>query len=701
MTCFLNIYKEYHSPPERNINRIILMFSLTNDLKITINGETKDLGNHIAIINQSDIYFINSASNLVLLSIPVIYFYSNDNKFFKCYFDRHLLQSSSFVKTIILQAIQHLIKGENQDEQSISKIIQTLLKEAVIRYKKKYIPQIAVNHSVFTEGLTFIHSKVSQSLSLREVAQHCNISESYCSNLFARYLNMNFKDYFTSLKVIDSIKRLLSSEDSINAISEQSGFSSHTNFTNQFKNYLGCSPKQYRTIISKLDPLPSISFSDTDFSQYIELINQFEFSDHWATETTERDINEFYPQDQTKNSKAFIRFQNFNELFQFVFNEYYNIDLTSLPQAVIFINDITDISTREVNFNLLNRCFEKLFEKNIGLAMRLTSTNEFESIKEIILLFLNSHQDYKMNKKMVKFMLVFETENMSVNDIHLCHLKIKNKNKAIRYSITVEGLLHQNSSIDRTYDMMKRLNFDYYFIDIENLETKNSLITKRKSYLHSSTHFENYKQFILDSGIPSTKFVYNNLSLKCFKYTNNGTYPLQLSDLVCHLVALMRYGGGVSYQLIEDESPFIALFNRYGSPLPLMHLYKLIEPFLNEPLEIANNFLMSRKDGNYHFLLFNKINDRYLSDSQQRYVFKNTLSTNSLIIIKTLNHEHGAIQNLLPQTKQQFYIERSILDELDKSNQPKTELAIQHDHHLPFHVTLKHDEVKYICFKPS
>ena len=78
MTCFLNIYKEYHSPPERNINRIILMFSLTNDLKITINGETKDLGNHIAIINQSDIYFINSASNLVLLSIPVIYFYSKD-----------------------------------------------------------------------------------------------------------------------------------------------------------------------------------------------------------------------------------------------------------------------------------------------------------------------------------------------------------------------------------------------------------------------------------------------------------------------------------------------------------------------------------------------------------------------------------------------------------------------------------------------
>ena len=41
--------------------------------------------------------------------------------------------------------------------------------------------------------------------------------------------------------------------------------------------------------------------------------------------------------------------------------------------------------------------------------------------------------------------------------------KIKNKNKAIRYSITVEGLLHQNSSIDRTYDMMEAIKFRLLF----------------------------------------------------------------------------------------------------------------------------------------------------------------------------------------------------------------------------------------------
>lgn len=105
----------------------------------------------------------------------------------------------------------------------------------MIRYKEKYIPQVAINHPIFIQGLSYIHSKVSDTLSLREVANYCNISESYCSNLFVRYLNMNFKDYFTSLKVIYAIKLLLSTDDSINAISERSGFSSHTNFTNQFK----------------------------------------------------------------------------------------------------------------------------------------------------------------------------------------------------------------------------------------------------------------------------------------------------------------------------------------------------------------------------------------------------------------------------------------------------------------------------------
>ena len=44
---------------------------------------------------------------------------------------------------------------------------------------------------------------------------------------------------------------------------------------------------------------------------------------------------------------------------------------------------------------------------------------------------------------------------------------------------------------------------------------------------------------------------------------------------------------------------------------------------------------------------------------------------------------------------------KEILDELDKTNYPKTELAVQEETGRTFELKLNHDEVKYICFKPS
>ena len=34
-----------------------------------------------------------------------------------------------------------------------------------------------------------------------------------------------------------------------------------------------------------------------------------------------------------------------------------------LPRPAILINDVSDMVGRQTNLNLLNRCFEKLFEK--------------------------------------------------------------------------------------------------------------------------------------------------------------------------------------------------------------------------------------------------------------------------------------------------------------------------------------------------
>lgn len=701
MTCQLKIHHTLSTIPSRNINNIMVLFSLTSKLNITINGETKDVSNYIILINHGDIYNINHGENIIELMIPVFYFYQQDDDFFNGYLDRHLLQSSNYIKSLIADLISTPTSSSLMGKNIGQSIIDTLLKEAFIRIDHEYLPNIALSNPVFIDCVNYIHDNIDAHLSLKDIAMHCNISESYCSNLFVRYLSMNFKDYFTSIKLVNAINLLLSTKHSITTASELAGFNSHTNFANQFKNYLHFSPKQFRSLVSKITEPPQIHFQQDNVSQFTELISTIDLTAQLATNTTDIHIDDFNPKDRSQRAKVFVRFSNFNELFQFIFNEYYDINFEHLPKPVVFIDDIHDIEISQTNYNLLNRCFEKLFEKNIGLAIAIKSTQQFETMKQLILTFLQGNQDYKTSKKLVKFMLVFCSNSMTAEEIHLCHLKIKNKNKEIKYSVTVDGFLETYSTVEQVYDVMQRLKFHYYFIDIENSKTATHLITKNQHYHQTDTHFEQYKKFILDSGISSTQFVYNNLSVSGFKYTNDGKNPIQLSDIVYHLIALLRYGGGISYQLLDDHSNYISLYNKYGSPLPLMHLYKMFRPFVNEDIEITNNYVLSRKDNNYHFLLFNKINDRYMSDVKQDFIFHNELPQDSLMIIKTLNHEHGSIQHLLPISDQLVYIEKEILDELDKTNYPKTELAVQEETGRTFELKLNHDEVKYICFKPS
>lgn len=701
MTCQLKIHHTLSTIPSRNINNIMVLFSLTSKLNITINGETKDVSNYIILINHGDIYNINHGENIIELMIPVFYFYQQDDDFFNGYLDRHLLQSSNYIKSLIADLISTPTSSSLMGKNIGQSIIDTLLKEAFIRIDHEYLPNIALSNPVFIDCVNYIHDNIDAHLSLKDIAMHCNISESYCSNLFVRYLSMNFKDYFTSIKLVNAINLLLSTKHSITTVSELAGFNSHTNFANQFKNYLHFSPKQFRSLVSKITEPPQIHFQQDNVSQFTELISTIDLTAQLATNTTDIHIDDFNPKDRSQRAKVFVRFSNFNELFQFIFNEYYDINFEHLPKPVVFIDDIHDIEISQTNYNLLNRCFEKLFEKNIGLAIAIKSTQQFETMKQLILTFLQGNQDYKTSKKLVKFMLVFCSNSMTAEEIHLCHLKIKNKNKEIKYSVTVDGFLETYSTVEQVYDVMQRLKFHYYFIDIENSKTATHLITKNQHYHQTDTHFEQYKKFILDSGISSTQFVYNNLSVSGFKYTNDCKNPIQLSDIVYHLIALLRYGGGISYQLLDDHSNYISLYNKYGSPLPLMHLYKMFRPFVNEDIEITNNYVLSRKDNNYHFLLFNKINDRYMSDVKQDFIFHNELPQDSLMIIKTLNHEHGSIQHLLPISDQLVYIEKEILDELDKTNYPKTELAVQEETGRTFELKLNHDEVKYICFKPS
>ena len=128
---------------------------------------------------------------------------------------------------------------------SFQKLYEHFIKKQLLDILIYIFQKIPVEQHILANLLTFIHDHITSNISLQDIAAHALISESYCSNLFVRILNINFKDYYTSLKINHAIRLLICTNDSITSISEQSGFSSHTNFTNQFKNYLNLSPKHF------------------------------------------------------------------------------------------------------------------------------------------------------------------------------------------------------------------------------------------------------------------------------------------------------------------------------------------------------------------------------------------------------------------------------------------------------------------------
>ena len=165
------------------------------------------------------------------------------------------MQSNHFIKSQILQCISNFSNNEEQDSETVSKIIRTLYKEAVVRNTTLYAPTMSIDNQLLSNIVMFINNNITSNLSLLDIAKHALISESYCSNLFARILNVNFKDYYTSLKVNHSVQLLMTTNHSITTISNYQVLVVTPILLINLKTF-GSEPKQFRTMLNQLEPCP-------------------------------------------------------------------------------------------------------------------------------------------------------------------------------------------------------------------------------------------------------------------------------------------------------------------------------------------------------------------------------------------------------------------------------------------------------------
>jgi AraC-like DNA-binding protein len=99
---------------------------------------------------------------------------------------------------------------------------------------------------VVEEAVAFIHSRLHESISIRQVAAHCRLSSRQLSRHFRSVFGMTMKEYVNYQKVTAAQQMLLKSDMSSKEISLLLGFSQTSHFCNLFRRHTKLSPGRFR-----------------------------------------------------------------------------------------------------------------------------------------------------------------------------------------------------------------------------------------------------------------------------------------------------------------------------------------------------------------------------------------------------------------------------------------------------------------------
>ncbi len=94
--------------------------------------------------------------------------------------------------------------------------------------------------------LLFVREHCYSDLTLKMLADHIGLTESYCSKYFKQCVGTSFLEYVTTRRVSHAQRLLKYTDDSIAEVIDQSGFSSIQTFNRVFKQYTGMTPSEYR-----------------------------------------------------------------------------------------------------------------------------------------------------------------------------------------------------------------------------------------------------------------------------------------------------------------------------------------------------------------------------------------------------------------------------------------------------------------------
>lgn len=131
-------------------------------------------------------------------------------------------------------------------------------REILLQYGEYCANQIenarnAVYRKEIMAATDYIKKNYSSNISLKSVAQHVFVSDSYLSRIFKENLNMSFVEYLTGIRIEKAIEFIKTTNLPNYAIAEKIGYENINYFGRVFKKTTGLTPTQYRSKYNSFD----------------------------------------------------------------------------------------------------------------------------------------------------------------------------------------------------------------------------------------------------------------------------------------------------------------------------------------------------------------------------------------------------------------------------------------------------------------
>jgi AraC family transcriptional regulator, arabinose operon regulatory protein len=170
------------------------------------------------------------------------------------------LQSLSDVSSLRLtekEAAQAEVYARNMEEElrirppawqdMVASLLEALL--IILERAAERGVTVAQEDNLFTrQAISFIEDRLTQRLTLSDVAAHVQMSPAYFSRMFKKYVGVGFQEYTIHRRVARAKSLLEQSDLKVAAIARTVGFVDVTTFNRNFRLLTGFTPSKYRTL---------------------------------------------------------------------------------------------------------------------------------------------------------------------------------------------------------------------------------------------------------------------------------------------------------------------------------------------------------------------------------------------------------------------------------------------------------------------